>query len=34
MGDKIRVLKENEGYYKYYDNPSAYDDNEEFEDDY
>jgi hypothetical protein len=26
MGDKIRVLKENEGYYKYYDDPSAYDD--------
>lgn len=38
MGDKIRVLKENEGYYKYYDNPSAYyddddDDYEEFDDD-
>ena len=30
MGDKIRVLKENEGYYKYYDDPSAYDDYDDY----
>lgn len=31
MGDKIRVLKENEGYYKYYDDPSAYDDYDDYD---
>lgn len=31
MGDKIRILKENESYYKYYDDPAAYGD--EYEDD-
>lgn len=34
MGDKIRVVKENELYYKYYDDPSSYYDDDDDDDDY
>ena len=34
MGDKIRVLKENETYYRYYDEYSDYTTYDEYEDDY
>ena len=35
MGDKVRILKENEAYYRYYNDPSSFEDDEYLdEDDY
>ena len=34
MGNKFRILKENEAYYKYYDNPNAYNFDDDYDEDY